>query len=185
MNREVSIAKKTTLKALLVLGVVGPPFGGVIWKPNRVLAKERVAQDAGTVTGLPSGYRDWRLISVAHEAGSLNDLRAVLGNDKAVETYRTGTLPFPDGTIIARLAWTYTPSNENNKVFGKEQSFVAGTPTNVQLMIKDTKKYAATGGWRFEQFDHGKAASAEATRGCYACHTPVKNRDYVFTRYAP
>ncbi len=53
---------------------------------------------------LPAGYRDWRLISVAHEEGTLNDLRAILGNDVAIKASREGKLPFPDGTIIARLA---------------------------------------------------------------------------------
>ena len=53
---------------------------------------------------IPAGYRDWQMISVAHEAGSLNDIRAVLGNDIAVRAYREGTRPFPDGAIIARLA---------------------------------------------------------------------------------
>jgi len=96
---------------------------------------------------MPAGYRDWKLISVAHEAGSLNDLRAVLGNDVAIKAYREGKLPFPDGTIIARLAWNYVPSEENNKAFGRTQSFVAGSATNVQFMVKDSKKYAATGGW--------------------------------------
>jgi len=75
---------------------------------------------------IPPGYRDWKLISVAHEEGNLNDLRALLGNDVAIKAYREGTLPFPDGTIIARLAWSYVPSEENNKVFGRAQSFVAG-----------------------------------------------------------
>ena len=56
------------------------------------------------VTEIPPGYRDWRLISVAHEAGDLNDLRAILGNDIAIKAYREGQLPFPDGTIIARRA---------------------------------------------------------------------------------
>ena len=69
---------------------------------------------------LPPGYRDWKLISVAHEEGNLNDIRAVLGNDVAIKAYREGKLPFPDGTIIARLAWTYVPSEENNKVFGRK-----------------------------------------------------------------
>jgi hypothetical protein len=64
---------------------------------------------------MPPGYRDWRLISVAHEEGDLNDLRAILGNDVAITAYRDGTLPFPDGTIIARLAWSYDPSEENDK----------------------------------------------------------------------
>jgi len=68
---------------------------------------------------LPPGYRDWRLISVAHEEGKLNDLRAILGNDVAIKTYREGKVPFPDGTIIARLAWSYDSSEENNKAFGR------------------------------------------------------------------
>ena len=90
---------------------------------------------------IPPGYRDWRLISVAHEEGNLNDLRAILGNNVAIKAYREGQLPFPDGTIIARLAWRYVPSEENNKVFGRPQSFVAGPPTNgVQFMVKDSSK---------------------------------------------
>ena len=89
----------------------------------------------------PAGYRDWRLISVAHEEANLNDLRAILGNDIAIEAYRQGKLPFPDGTIIARLAWSYVPSEENNKVFGRPQSFVAGAPTNVQFMVPNTKMH--------------------------------------------
>ena len=65
---------------------------------------------------------------MAHEAGDLNDFRAILGNDIAIKAYREGRLPFPDGAIIARLAWSYLPSEENNKVFGRAQSFVAGPP---------------------------------------------------------
>jgi Cytochrome P460 len=134
---------------------------------------------------LPSGYRDWPVISVAHEAGSLNDLRALLGNDLAMKAYRAGTLPFPDGTIIARLAWVYTPSEENDKVFGHQQSFVAGPSTNVQFMVKDSKKYAATGGWGFAQFKDGQPDPAAKLETCFPCHVPAKGHDYVFTRYAP
>jgi hypothetical protein len=133
---------------------------------------------------IPAGYRDWKLVSVAHEAGNFNDLRAVLGNDIAVKAYREGKLPFPDGAIIARLAWKYVPSEENNKVFGREQSFVAGDATNVQFMVKDSKKYAATGGWGFAQFNDGKPVDAAGLSGCFGCHVPVKSRDFIFTRYA-
>ena|SRR5437773_6654007 len=92
------------------------------------------------VTEMPPGYRDWRLISVAREEGSLDDIRAVLGNDMAIKAYREGTLPFPEGTIIARIAWSFDTSEENNKTFGKAQSFVAGNPKNgVQFMVKDAK----------------------------------------------
>ena len=135
---------------------------------------------------MPPGYRDWRLISVAHEAGKLDDVRAILGNDVAVEAYRSGKSEFPDGTIIARLAWAYTPSEENNKVFGNPQSFVAGSPKEgVQFMVKDSTKYAATGGWGYAQFFDGKPASAAVLNTCYPCHVPAKGRDFVFTRYAP
>jgi Cytochrome P460 len=134
---------------------------------------------------IPAGYRDWKLVSVAHEAGNLNDLRAVLGNVTAVKAYREGKLPFPDGAIIARLAWKYVSSEENNKVFGHEQSFVAGDATNVQFMVKDSKKYAATGGWGFAQFNDGKPVDAAGLSGCFGCHVPVKSRDFIFTRYAP
>jgi hypothetical protein len=134
---------------------------------------------------IPEGYRDWKLISVAHEAGDLNDLRAILGNDVVTKAYREGKFPFPDGSIIARLAWEYVPSEENNKVFGRDQSFVAGRATNVQFMVKDSKKYAATGGWGFAQFQNGKPLGEAMLKTCFPCHEPSKANDYVFTRYAP
>jgi hypothetical protein len=135
---------------------------------------------------IPPGYRDWRLISVAHEEGSLNDLRAILGNDVAIKAAREGKLPYPDGTIIARLAWSYDPLEESSKAFGHPQSFVAGPPKNgVQFMVKDSGKYASTGGWGFAQFDDGKPASEAMHNTCFACHTTVKARDFVFNHYAP
>ena len=141
------------------------------------------------LTKVPPGYRDWKLVSVAHEEGELNDIRAILGNDVAIKAYREGQLPFPDGAIIARIAWKYVPSEENDKVFGRRQSFVAGpTPSwGLQFMVKDSKKYAATGGWGFGQFDQdGKPNLPEAVfKKCFPCHEPVKDRDYVFTHYAP
>lgn len=150
-------------------------------------ASGRTDDEAAPVFGIkvPSGYRDWKLISVAHEAGNLNDFRAVLGNDTAVKAYRDGKLPFPDGSIIVRLAWSYISSEENNKVFGREQSFVAGSPTNIQLMVKDSTKYATTGGWGFAQFKDGKPADEALHKTCFPCHEPGKARDFVFTRYAP
>lgn len=139
------------------------------------------------VTQIPDGYRDWKLVSVAHEAGSLNDIRAILGNDLAINAYREGK-PFPEGAIIGRLAWRHVPSEENNKVFGREQSFVPGDapPWYLQFMVKDSKKYAATGGWGYAQFDKdGKAGPESDMKKCFPCHQAIKDRDFVFTRYAP
>jgi len=137
------------------------------------------------VTKIPPGYRDWRLISVSHEAGNLNSIGAILGNDVAIKAYREGTLPYPDGTIIAALHYGHVASAENNKVFGQAQSFVAGPATNVQFMVKDSTKYAATGGWGFATFIDGKLAAAASMKSCFPCHNQAKASDLVFTHYAP
>jgi hypothetical protein len=137
------------------------------------------------VTKIPPGYRDWRLVSVSHEAGNLNSIGAVLGNDVAIKAYREGRLPYPDGTIIAALHYGHAPSAENNKVFGQAQSFVPGPPTNIQFMVKDSAKYAATGGWGFATFIDGKPAPAASMKSCFPCHDQAKAGDLVFTHYAP
>ena len=137
------------------------------------------------VTEIPHGYRDWQWISSAHEAGKLNSLGALLGNDVAIKAFREGKLPFPDGTILAALHYRNVPSDENNKIFGQVQSFVPGTPTNIQFMVKDSKKYAATGGWGFGHFADGKPGDATLMKTCFPCHEKAKATDLVFTRYAP
>lgn len=153
-------------------------------------ASRRTDQEAAPifVNEIPRGYRDWRLISVAHEEGDLKDIRAILGNDVAIKAYREGKPPFPEGTIIARIAWRHVPSEENNKVFGRDQSFVAGDapPWYLQFMVKDSKKYAATGGWGYGQFDkEGKPGPEADLQKCFPCHQAIKARDFVFTRYTP
>jgi hypothetical protein len=173
------------MKRISFLLVAVATLAGVVFQSAP--ASGRADEEAAPIFGIkiPPGYRDWKLISAAHEAGDLNDLRALLGNDVAIKAYREGKLPFPDGTIIARLAWNYVPSEENNKVFGRAQSFVAGAATNVQFMVKDSRKYASTGGWGFAQFTDGKPADEALLKTCFPCHEPVKARDFVFTRYAP
>ena len=148
------------------------------------------AQEAAPifVKKIPPGYRDWKVVSVAHEAGELNDIRAVLGNDIAIKAYREGKLSFPEGAIVGRIAWRYVASEENNKTFGRDQSCVAGSPTDsyLQFMVKDSKKYAATGGWGYSSFDKdGKPTDEAAMKTCFPCHQAIKERDFVFTRYAP
>ena len=140
------------------------------------------------VTEVPAGYRDWKVVSVAHEEGDLKDIRAILGNDLAINAYRAGTLPFPDGAIVGRIAWSHIPSEENNKAFGRAQSFVAGAPTDfyLQFMVKDARKYAATGGWGYSSFDrNGKPTDDAGMKSCFPCHQAVKDRDFIFTRYTP
>ena len=172
---------------LLLLGVA--TLAGIV-AFTATASRQVTAQEAAPifVTKIPAGYRDWRFISVAHEAGELNDIRTILGNDPAIKAYREGKLPFPEGTIIARIAWRYVPSEENNKIFGRDQSFVPGEqpPWYLQFMVKDSKKYAATGGWGYAQFDKdGKSGPEPDMKKCFPCHQTIKERDFVFTRYAP
>jgi Cytochrome P460 len=115
------------------------------------------------------------LISVAHEEGNLNDLRGILGNDVAIKASREGKLPFPDGTIIARLAWSYVPLEESKKAFGRLQSFVAGPPKNgVQFMVKDSRKYASTGGWGFAQLTTANPPTRRCTRPAFRATRPSR-----------
>src|SRR5271167_1930473 len=145
--------------------------------------------DASPIYGvkIPEGYRDWKMIAVVQllVPGMTDQLRAQLGNEIAIKAFKEGTLPFPDGAVIVALHWKRVPSDEDNKVFGRVQAFVAGSPVNMQVMVKDSKKYVATGGWGFGDFTDGKPGEEAKHKTCFPCHEPAKDRDFVFTRYAP
>ena len=158
--------------------------------------QSQAQSEASPIYGItiPVGYREWRLISVKRltgAGGKFKQLRATLGNDIAITAFREGKLPFPDGAIIAALHWNEASSDADNQVLasgfpgvGLEGSF-AGSAVNVQFMIKDSKKYAATGGWGFADFTNGKPGDEPLHKTCFPCHVPAKDRDYVFTHYAP
>ena len=158
--------------------------------------RPQAASNASPIYGvtIPAGYRDWRLVSVKQltgEGGKLKQLRAQLGNDIAIKAFREGKLPFPDGAIIAALHWNEAASDENNKVLASGfpgaglQSSIAASAVNVQFMVKDSKKYAATDGWGFADFTNGKPGDEALHKTCFPCHQPAKDRDFVFARYAP
>jgi hypothetical protein len=141
---------------------------------------------------IPQGYREWKLIAVSRLTSPKGaQPRAQLGNDIAIKAYQEGKLPFPDGAIIVALHWDEIASENNNKVLAQGfpgagiQSFVPGSGVNIQFMVKDSKKYAATGGWGFGDFTNGKPGDEKLMKTCFACHLPAKDRDFVFTRYAP
>ena len=149
------------------------------------------SQSAGSATSLenaspiygvtiPEGYRDWKFIAPAQEAPPLDELRAVLGNDIAVDAYKKGTLPFPDGSILVKLAYKRKQSTEF------APATVPGAPTTVQVMVKDSKKYPDSHGWGFGRFIDGKPVDVAQHETCLSCHVGnVRDHDYVFTRYAP
>jgi hypothetical protein len=145
--------------------------------------QSQIQSEASPIYGItiPPGYRDWRLISVKQLTGTkVKQLRAQLGNDIAIAAFREEKLPFPDGTIIAALHWNEVSSEADNQVLaggfpgaGLEASF-AGPAVNVQFMVKDSKKYAATGGWGFADFTNGKPGDEALHKTCFPCHVFVR-----------
>ena len=181
--------RRTVLVAVAVTAVAG--FAAYMGS-----ASGQSNGDAAPIYGIkiPDGFREWRLISVKQltgAGGELRQLRAQLGNDLAIKAFRDGTLPFPDGAIIAALHWKEESSDFDDQALaigfpglGLQSSF-AGSAVNVQFMVKDSKKYAASGGWGFADFTHAKPGSEALHAKCFPCHQPAKDRDYVFTHYAP
>jgi hypothetical protein len=138
--------------------------------------------DASPIFGvtIPQGYKQWELVAPAEEAAPLDEIRAVVGNQTAIDAYQDGKLPFPDGTILVKRAWKRKQSPEF------ASATIPGAATTVQVMVKDSKKYASTGGWGFGRFINGKPVDEAQHRTCFACHDArAKGHDYVFTRLAP
>lgn len=110
------------------------------------------ASDPAPIYGvtIPKGYRDWKFVAPAQEAPPLDELRAVLGNDIAINAYKAGKLPFPDGSVLVKLAYKRKQSEEF------APATIPGAPTTVQVMVKDSKKYADSHGWGFGRFVDGK-----------------------------
>ena len=128
------------------------------------------------------GYEDWKVIAPSYRPDK-DHIRAILGNDAAVQAMKAGTRPFPDGTILAKVAWT-TRKNPKFPVAVEPDQFA-----QVEFMVKDAKKYSATGGWGFARFlgqelkPYGQGPGF--VQECYGCHVPVMDNDFVFTRLAP
>ncbi len=165
-------------KIIMMSGIalVAMMFGASAWSAKSVVAP------APNDIVLPDGYKNWRVISSSHRTDN-NTMRVVVGNDAAVEAARQGkTQPWPEGVILGKLVWK-AEIHANWPT-----ATVPGKFVHAEFMIKDSKKYAATGGWGFarwlgdEQKPYGKDAGF--VQECFACHTPVKSNDYVFTHPA-
>ena len=137
------------------------------------------------------GYEGWHLVSISQD-GPL--MAAILANPVMIDAYKAGIpgngKPFPDGAKMAKIHW-------NPK---KSETFVGptvpGTLHDVDFMVKDSKRFADSGGWGYAVFNYD-AASDTFTPGTmagtppqgndakcgFACHTIVKTKDYVFTEY--
>src|SRR5262245_30579035 len=137
------------------------------------------------------GYEAWQSISISRNE---RVVAVILGNPKMIEAYQAGFpgngQPVPDGAKMAKIHWTPQPNE-----FFKEAT-VPGKLVNVDFMVKDSKRFADSGGWGYAVFDYdagtdtfkpgtlaGTPPQGNDARCGFACHTSAKTRDYVFTDY--
>jgi len=157
----------------------------VLFSPLRAPAADAVPAGGpllSPIFGLPvpDGYREWPLVAVSHRTDNKDELRAILANPAAYKALHGGAIPLPDGSILAKLAWKREPMTEF------EGAFRPGVAPRIEFMYKDSKKFPATGGWGFARFVEGKPADEATHKSCFPCHeAKVKDRDFVFTRFAP
>ena len=128
------------------------------------------------LTFLP-GYKNWRAISSTERFDNYT-MRQILGNDVAVQAIAESRLdPWPDGTAFAKVAWL-EQADENGAI--KPGKFF-----QVEFMVRDSRKYAATLGWGFGRWrgtdlkPYGKDATF--AKECVGCHRPLTKTNYVFT----
>ncbi|XZF15808.1 cytochrome P460 family protein [Chitinophagaceae bacterium MMS25-I14] len=124
-----------------------------------------------------SGWENWKAISTTDRFDN-GSMRIIYGNDVAVKAIEENHInPWPEGTVFAKAAWKDQKDKEGN--------ISTGAFWQVEFMIKDSKKYAATRGWGWGRWrgttltPYGKDASF--TNECTTCHEPMKSNDFVFS----
>src|SRR5215469_15347667 len=138
------------------------------------------------------GYEDWPVIAISENGGLI---AVIVGNPAMIDAYREGVpdngKPFPDGAKMAKVHWN--PKKQESE---PGQPIVPGTQHDVDFMVKDSQRFADSGGWGWGAFEYDAAADTwrpanqedkppqgnDAKCG-FACHTIVKSKDYVFTEY--
>jgi len=138
------------------------------------------------------GYEDWAVIGVSENLGMM---AVIVGNPEMINAFKEGIpdngKPFPDGAKMAKIHWM--PKKQETY---PGQPMVPGTQHDVDFMVKDSKRFADSGGWGWGAFDYDAASDTftpsttaskppqEHDAKCgFACHTAVQKRDYVFTEY--
>ena len=168
--------------AVAVLAVLGAV---VLYAQSQDNDKYSLKSPSGIAFSDFRGYEDWADVSSAHTD---ERLKVIVGNPTMIKAFKTGIpgngQPFPDGSMIVKLQWKHKKSTE--------APFVVEVPdvfSQAFVMEKDSKRFAKSGGWGYAVFNYDPAsdkftADAKSLSDCgYACHTPVKAKDYIFHPY--
>jgi hypothetical protein len=188
MTRKGLAAVVAMTASVVVLGVLG---GRVVTAQDAGPAKYSVKVPGGLAFSEFKGYESWPTVSISH---SEKLLAVTLANPEMIKAFQSGIpdngKPFPDGVKMAKIHWN------PKKLETFPTTAVPGTLHDVDFMVKDSKRFADSGGWGWGAFKYDGASdkftpatTADAppqgndAKCGLACHTIVKNRDYVFTVY--
>src|ERR1044071_4264143 len=180
-------------KSMLMIGgmTVGLTVLGGLVTSAQNKDKSAGKVQGGLVMSEFKGYEGWQAISISRNE---RVVAMILGNPAMIDAYRAGIpangKPVPDGAKMAKVHWT----PKKNEYF--PDATVPGALVNVDFMVKDSKRFADSGGWGYAVFDYDAASDTfkpgtlEGTppqgnnaKCGFACHTRAKARDYVFTDY--
>ena len=184
-----SMTKPTLLAAGATLAAALAVFGG---RAISLQDKYTLQVPGGLSFSEFRGYEGWPVISIRENQGKM---AVIVGNAMMIDAYREGVpgngKPFPDGAKMAKIHWT--PKTQETY---PGQPTVPGTQHDVDFMVKDSKRFADSGGWGWAVFEYDAATDtftpgtlddhppqANDAKCGFACHTMVKGRDYVFTEY--
>jgi hypothetical protein len=179
-------------KSVLTIVMLGAVFACAKRAESPEAAKYGVKVPNGLAFSEFKGYEDWHLISISQDGPAM---AAILGNPVMIKAYQAGIpgngKPFPDGSKMTKIHWVPT------KMATFPAATVPGRQHDVDFMVKDSKRFADSGGWGWGAFEYDSASgkftpattAANPPQGndakCgFACHTIVQGRDYVFTDYA-
>jgi hypothetical protein len=194
MDRQTELEGDATMKisTLISLSISVPiavlTVGAAISAPD----KYTVQVPNGLAFSEFRGYEDWAVIAISENGGAM---AVIVGNPAMIGAYKDGVpgtgKPFPDGAKMAKIHWT----PKKQEAYPGEPT-VPGTQHDVDFMVKDSKRFADSGGWGWAAFEYDTASDTfraattadnppqENDAKCgYACHTIVQSRDYVFTEY--
>ena len=183
------ILKSKNIPAILIIAVVVAVLGG---RAISAQDKYTVQVPDGLAFSEFRGYEGWPVIAISENGGNF---AVILGNPIMIDAYKEGVpgngRPFPDGAKIAKVHW-----HAKKQEAYPGQPMVPGAQYNADFMVKDSKRFADSGGWGWGSFEYDAASDtfSPATEAAtppqghdakcgFACHTLVKNRDYVFTEY--
>lgn len=178
-----------TLTVAAVVTVLG---GGAVSAQDKAQDKYTLEVPGGLAFAEFRGYESWPVIAISENGGRI---AAIMGNPIMIDALKAGVpdngKPFPDGAMMAKIHWI--PKKQETY---PGQPMVPGTQHDIDFMLKDSKRFADSGGWGYAEFEYNAASDtfragnlndsppqANDAKCGYACHTVVKARDYVFTEY--